>query len=130
MRLNTPLYRLDQELPAGAKPLIVGQASVFHLRRPIVYNTVFNPETIELIVKGKSRDQILGKLNELGITHVYVDWNEISRFRSEGNYGFSPFVQPEVFDRLVAEGVLKQLDPLGAQQDLYVVLKRPDDKKP
>lgn len=125
MRLNTPLYRLDRELPPGSKPLVVGQASVFHLRRPIVYNTVFNPETIESIVKGKSRDEILKRLKELGITHIYVDWNEISRFRSEGNYGFSPFVQPEVFDRLVSEGVLKKLDPLGAQQDLYVVTGEP-----
>ena len=53
-RWNAPLARLDTELPANARPLMVGQAAVFHLAHPVAYNTVFNPETIELLASGKN----------------------------------------------------------------------------
>ena len=41
-------------LPPGSPPvLLVGQAAVFHLNRPIVYNTVFDDETIETLARGR-----------------------------------------------------------------------------
>ena len=49
--LNPPLARLDAELPPEAKVLLVGQAAVFHLDHPIVYNTVFNHETFETLAR-------------------------------------------------------------------------------
>ncbi len=55
--LNPPLARLDAELPPGAKVLLVGQAAVFHLDHPIVYNTVFNRETIETLARGRSPER-------------------------------------------------------------------------
>ena len=119
--LNPPLARLDSELPPGAKPLLVGQAAVFHLNRPIVYNTVFNEETIEAIAKGRTPGQVREELRRLGVTHIYVDWFEIERYRSPGNYGFTPFVTPEVFDRLVEAGVLGPPARMGLRQDLYEV---------
>ena len=45
------------------------------------------------------------------IAYIYVNWGEIDRYR-HSNYGFTDFVQPEVFDRLVAEGVLEPLPPI------------------
>ena len=39
---------------ANAHPLIVGQAAVFHLNHRLTYNTVFDPETIELLASGKT----------------------------------------------------------------------------
>ena len=122
--LNPPLARLDAELPRNAKPLLVGQAAVFHLDRPIVYNTVFNEETIETIAKGRSARQVGEELRERGVTHIYVDWFEIDRYRSPGNYGFTPFVTPEVFARLVEAGVLGPPVRLGLRQDLYEVRAR------
>jgi hypothetical protein len=119
--LNPPLFRLDAELPAGAKQLLVGQAAVFHLNRPIVYNTVFNNEIIETIVKGRSPDQVRQELRRLGVTHVYVDWFEIERYRSPGNYGFTPFVTPELFNGLVLARVLKPPRRMGLRQELYEV---------
>ena len=41
-----------------AKPLLVGQAAVFHLNHKVTYNTVFNPEMIELLATGKTLDEI------------------------------------------------------------------------
>jgi hypothetical protein len=119
--VNPPLSRLDSELPAGARPLLVGQAAVFHLNRPIVYNTVFNEETIETIAKGRTPREVGGALQTLGVTHVYVDWFEVERYRSPGNYGFTPFVTPAVFAGLVEAGVLKPPVRLGLRQELYQV---------
>ena len=42
-----------RRLPPDARVLLVGQAAVFHLEHPIVYNTVFNAETIEELATGK-----------------------------------------------------------------------------
>ncbi len=123
--LNPPLSRLDSELPADALPLLVGQAAVFHLNRPILYNTVFNEERIETIAKGKSPAEVGEALRRLGVTHIYVDWFEIERYRSPGNYGFTPFVTPELFSNLVEAGVLKPSSHLGLRQELYEVMAGP-----
>jgi hypothetical protein len=120
-RLNAPLARLDAELPPGSKPLLVGQAAVFHLNRPIVYNTVFNEETIETLAKGRSPGEFHEELRKLGVTHVYVDWSEINRYRSPGNYGFTPFVTYEFFQNLVNAGVLEPPVTWGPRQELYRV---------
>ncbi len=123
--LNPPLNRLDAELPPGARPLLVGQAAVFHLNRPIVYNTVFNDETIETIAKGRSPAEVGEALRRLGVTHIYVDWFEVDRYRSPGNYGFTPFVTPALFAKLVEAGVLKPPSRPGLRQELYEVASVP-----
>lgn len=53
-RWNESLASLDTELPPGAHPLIVGQAAVFDLVHRVTYNTVFDPELIEILASGKS----------------------------------------------------------------------------
>ena len=104
--LNPPLARLDAELPPGAKPLLVGQAAVFHMTHPVVYNTVFDRDTFEAIDRDRSPDEVRAEFARRGITHVYVDWHEVDRYRAPGNYGFTPYVTPERFARLVRAGVL------------------------
>jgi hypothetical protein len=121
--LNVPLARLDKELPADAKVLLVGQAGVFHVRHAIVYNTVFNRETIEVWAKGQSPARVREALVSRGVTHVYVDWAEIKRYRDPGNYGFTPFVTPELFAGLVRAGVLEPAGKLGDLQVLYRVIR-------
>ncbi len=44
--------------PPDAKVLLVGQAAVFHLNHPIVYNTVFNDETFETLARGRSPAEV------------------------------------------------------------------------
>src|SRR5205823_626913 len=63
--LNPPLARLDAELPPDAKVLLVGQASVFHLRHPVVYNTVFNEEIIETLTRGRPPELVRRDLARL-----------------------------------------------------------------
>lgn len=123
--LNPALARLDVELPPGAKILLVGQAAVFHMQHPVVYNTVFNTDILESITRDRTAGETHRALLRMGVDYVYVDWNEIARFRSPGNYGFTEFVQPAVFDRLVRAGVLQPVGKLGLQQDLYRVTSVP-----
>jgi len=120
--LNPPLASLDQQLPPDARPLLVGQAAVFHLQHQVIYNTVFDNENIELLTRDRSAEEVRSALAKRGITHVYVDWFEIERYRSPGNYGFTSYVTPELFDRLVKLEVLGPPVPLGGRQDLYPVL--------
>ena len=96
--LNPPLAptRRRSSRPTP-RVLLVGQAAVFHMNHPVVYNTVFNHETFETLARGRTPAEVGRALRERGITHVYVDWFEIERYRSPGNYGFTPFVTPEVF---------------------------------
>ncbi|MFO0949969.1 MAG: hypothetical protein U0835_02225 [Isosphaeraceae bacterium] len=120
--LNPALFAVDSGLTADAKILLVGQAAVFHVNHPIVYNTVFDAENFELLASGKTPEQVREALQKQGLTHVYVDWFEIDRYRSPGNYGFTPFVQPAEFDRLVKAGVLEGPEVVGEKRALYRVV--------
>ena len=121
-RDGTPsLARLDEALPPDARPLAIGQAGTFGLRHRPVYNTVFNRDLFERIVGGKPHLAVISDLHRRGITHVYVDWAEIDRYRQPGNYGFSTFETPEVFEGLVQAGVLGPGVRIGTSQILYKV---------
>ena len=121
-RDGTPsLARLDELLPADAYPLVIGQAGTFGLRHRPVYNTVFNQDLFESMAQGQPLHRLAERLTERGITHVYVDWGEIDRYRSSGNYGFTDFETPALFDALVREGLLGPGTPVGSRQVLYKV---------
>jgi hypothetical protein len=122
-RLNPPLALIDRELAPDARILLVGPASVFHVSHEVLYNTVFNPETIELLAKDKSAAEFRRALKNRGITHIYVDWKEIKRHRDPAGYGFTDFVTPGRFSDWVASGVLSR--PMrvlpGYEVELYDV---------
>lgn len=120
-RLNPPLAAIDRELPAGAKILLVGQAAAFHMNHDVLYNTVFNPETIELLAADKTPAEFRQALRDRGVTHVYVDWKEIRRHRDPAGYGFTDFVTPERFAEWIRAGVLSRPLAVGQEQDLYSV---------
>ncbi len=121
-RLASPtLAWLDANLPPDAKILLVGQAGVFHMRHSLLYNTVFDEEHIERIATGRSPGEIHRSLQDLGITHILVDWSEIARHRKAGGYGFTPFVTPELFARLVGAGVIEPAAGPGPKRELYRV---------
>ena len=122
-RLYPASVLVDQSLQAQDKVLLVGQAAVFYWQHPIIYNTVFNRENIEIIARGRSSADVHQTLKELGITVVFVDWAEISRYRQPGNYGFTDFVTQELFSQLQQDGVLQQPTYVGPQKTLYYVNK-------
>ena len=89
--------------------LMVGEAQVFDLEVPVLYNTCFDDCLFERLVRGRNAEEIREAFAEKGITHLYVDWGEIARYRSPGNYGFTGFVQRSVFDDLVKQGIIEPL---------------------
>ena len=67
---------------------------------------MFDPCIFEQLARGRTSQELGDALTAAQIEWLYVDWADIRRYRSPGNYGFTNFVQPEVFQTLVAEGVL------------------------
>ena len=96
--------------------LCVGEAEVFDAEFPVVYNSVFdrsifeewcaNPQPGDNPATRAVRDpaSIRRKLSEHGITHIYINWLELLRYRT--TYGYTDFVSPERFIQLQNSGVL------------------------
>ncbi len=93
--------------------LLVGDAQPFDLEVPVVYNTVFDDSIFEQLARGRTPSQVREALAARNISHVLVDWSEIDRYRSPGNYGISDFLEPKVFRELVAAGVLEELPKIN-----------------
>jgi hypothetical protein len=100
---------LDDHVTADQRVLLVGDATPYDLSVPVLYNTVFDSSIFEQIAGDRSPAEVAAALAELRISYVYVDWSEVGRYRSPGNYGFTPFVQPGVFSELTAAGVLEKV---------------------
>lgn len=109
-------YLNRMRLPTDAKVLFVGEAQVFDVRVPLVYNTVFDisifeqwcsanePDVPVAEQKMKSTEEIRKRLKDEGITHILVNWQEILRYRT--TYGISDFLAPWRFEHLQREGIL------------------------
>jgi len=100
------LNRMWPEVFSG-KLLTVGDAAVFDFVMPVVYATCFDDQPWELLTRGKSPREIHEALRREGIGCVFVNWAEIARYRSPGNYGFSDYVEPKQFHDLVRADVLQ-----------------------
>ena len=86
-----PWHRYFNRLPDVGRLLLVGDAQPFDLTVPVLYNTCFDDSIFEQLVKDRSTERARAALTQRGITHVYVDWSEIDRYRR--TYGFTDFVQ-------------------------------------
>jgi hypothetical protein len=104
-----PWHRYLNAHVGRGRVLMVGDAQVFDLEMPVLYNTCFDDCLFEQLVWGRSAAEIRAALAARGISYVYVDWAEIERYRSPGNYGFTDFVQPSIFEHLVRQGILEPL---------------------
>jgi len=124
--------------PPTGKLLLIGDADVFDYDIPVLYNTCFDNTVFDEIVTEiihnpkngtyqtvmRSPEEMRRQLHERGISTVLVNWSEIERFRSSGNYGYtSNLVQPELFGQLVRDGVLKRQNEISTDlQQVFVVL--------
>jgi hypothetical protein len=100
---------LADHVAAGQRALLVGDATPYDLDVPALYNTVFDSSIFEQLASDRTASEVAEALAGLRVSHIYVDWAEIARYRSPGNYGFTPYVRPEVFARLVAAGILEKV---------------------
>ncbi|QDU36388.1 hypothetical protein Mal4_06740 [Maioricimonas rarisocia] len=123
---TTPSIAMLNALPLeeGEHVLLVGEAQVFDARVPVIYNTVFDRSIFEEWfgedgedVPSAERplrpaDEILGTLREHEVKYVFVNWDEVLRYRT--TYGYTDFVHPQRIIDLQRQGVLRAVqDPAG-----------------
>jgi hypothetical protein len=103
---------LNDSVPAGRRVLVVGEAAVFDIEVPVLYNTCFDDCLFERLLRGRDAAARRATLHAERISHVYINWSEINRYRSPGNYGFTDYVTPElVHGELVArQGILRKVE--------------------
>lgn len=96
--------------------LFVGFAGVYDSVPKARYNTVFDDNLLELLVREsppsenlKATDEIRTALATAGIDVIIVDWSWIERYRSPGNYGFTDFIQPALFEELMRRGLIERV---------------------
>ncbi len=102
--------------------LLIGDAKAFYYEIPVVYASCFNINPGERWLREKSIDDQRQVLVEQGITHIIVDWREIERYRSPGNYGFSDWPQRPDIDALIENGVAEEI-PTSMNRDAITFLR-------
>jgi hypothetical protein len=113
-QLRTSVERVDPWIlelnRRGGRVLVIGEAAVFDFEHPVLYNTTFDQSWLERYHvgdPGATSEQNLAAFDKLAAEHdldfVYVDWDEITRYRSPGNYGFDERVTRKLFEFLVRE---------------------------
>jgi hypothetical protein len=65
-----------------------------------------------------SEQEIRENLGRRGITHVFVNWLEILRYREPGSYGFTEYVTPARIKQLIDLGFLQ---PVALEPDQRLV---------
>ena len=120
LTIRSDIQTLNATLPSTSKVLMVGDAEVFDATFPLVYNTVFDDNIFEEWTVDSSDittplrerrmlppDDIRRVLKSQRITHVFVHWGEILRYRLPDSYDYTAYMQPNRFSQLVSAGVLK-----------------------
>ena len=95
---------------------LVGEAQAFDIEADTLYNTCFDDCIFETLMKGRTAQERRQVLRDNKISHVFVHWLEIARYRSPGNYGFTDYVTPQlVHGELIAQQGLLRVDPDAPQ---------------
>ncbi len=103
--------------------LLVGGADAFDLEMRVMYNTVFDDCILEKLMKDRTQEERLAAFREHGISHVFVLWREITRYRFPGGYGFTEYVTRELLHKELCEeqNVLRKIDLLLDTQTMQIV---------
>ncbi len=96
---------VDQETCVG----LIGEARVFDFACRTVYATCFDRNPVEQLLRGRVASQQLDELHRAGITHLLVNWTEINRYRSPGNYGFSDWPTTTDIQNMLDSRVLQKV---------------------
>ncbi|MEM7475786.1 MAG: hypothetical protein AAF483_12405, partial [Planctomycetota bacterium] len=107
--VNPTTAWVNRNLDAKDRVLSIGEVKAFLYRVPIVYGTCFNNAPGEEWLRDKSEQEQRANLADNGITHVMVDWFELNRYRSPGNYGFSDWPTKSEIQAMVDAGILQPL---------------------
>ena len=125
-RIHPIIRYLNEHVRAGDRVLVVGEAQVFDLEVPAIYNTCFDDCVFEQRFRDRSAEARRATLAKDRITYVFVNWRELDRYREPGNYGYSDYVTRSLIrDELVREqGLLRpvELDVPPENSELFEVV--------
>ena len=136
---------LQSDSEGAGRLLLVGEAKAFDYRVPVLYSTCWNDSPLmkaldgaveldgELVKRITDPGKVRAMLKEMRVRYILVDFGELYRFRSEGNYGFNnPEINESLFFSLVGEGVIEQVENddivLFNSVKLFRVLESPDEE--
>ena len=95
------------------RAMLVGEAQVFNFDVPIVYNTCFDDCVFEKAMASCPPENRLQAFKDQRISHVFISWRELDRYREPGNYGYSDYVTRDLIRReFVLTRVLREI-PTG-----------------
>lgn len=122
LRVKTIIRALNSHREEVRMALFVGEAEVFDSEVPTLYNTCFDDVIWDEFIKDKDSKQVYDELVRRNISHIYVDWAEIDRYRQPGNYGFKSEISVSLFEKMIQEGNLAlDVDRNAPLQHLYKV---------
>lgn len=102
---------LDQQQPTARCSIVIdwAKAQAYRFERALQYATCFNTPIGEDELRNSSAEDQHKWLKLSGFTHILVQWSDIDRYRSPGNYGFSTWPTREEIEALVQSGVVRRL---------------------
>jgi hypothetical protein len=77
-----PVIWMNENLPAKAKVLYVGEARVYYARHPVLWSTAFDRHPLMEMRAAGTPVELLATMRARGITHVYINFSELERLRS------------------------------------------------
>lgn len=108
-RVPRAISWINTNLSPDARLLLIGQAQAYRFERAIQYAICFNTPIGEDELRNRSVEEQRKWLKSAGFTHILVQWSEIDRYRSPGNYGFSTWPTREDIETLVQSGVVRRI---------------------
>jgi len=105
-RVSAAQRWLNEHTGPGRSVLLVGDAAPFDLRPKAYYNTCFDDCLLADWTIGRSRRQRQEALHSRAIQYIYIDWSEIARYRTPGNYGYDPRWTGRLLQELIDQQIL------------------------
>ena len=82
-----PIVWMNQNLPAGAKVLYVGEARAYYATASVVWSTAFDKHPLDDMDRAPAGvERLRDALRARGIQYVYVNFSEWERLRAHYNY--------------------------------------------
>jgi hypothetical protein len=107
---------------------MVGEARAFYIARPCFYHVIFSRDPLADFARTRpTGPQLLKWFRDRGVTHVYINWAEIARFRQPGNYGWDESINEALFASMRAAGAtVKHAERNARTRELfYEILEVP-----
>jgi 4-amino-4-deoxy-L-arabinose transferase-like glycosyltransferase len=119
-RLSPAERWLNEHLGPDDSVLLVGGARVWDIdgstRRPnVYYNTCFDDCLLVDWLAGKSAAEQRQALEERRVKYVFIDWSELRRYRSPGNYGYDSRFSASLVSELIRNRVLAEQARFGVE---------------